>query len=464
MWEEDAEEVRETMSKEEQRLPDLAKPAEEAFKLLSKETLDAFDIFVLYSRSLSIEILGRGIKEATSRLDLGLGIRVFKNKGLGFAFTQSLESLDVEATIKRAIAFSRTAQPDPYFRGIPEPSKASEVPGLFDREIEALKLEEAGELARRMIDAVEGVRKGAFYRGSLLAGHGKSLLMTSTGVNVESEGTFISAYVAPTYRDGEDVGSSYEYDVSRSLADMNFEEIGATAARKAIEQFGSKRIEGGILPVVLSPDTTQSLCGALLAACSGEDAVKARTFASNLLGRQIAPTSFEIKDDGTIPGAVSSSTYDGEGVPSRPLNVISQGTIVSFLHNSYSAGIMGVKTTGHAKRVGYGSYVGAGPTNVIVKPGDGTMDELIEEIQRGVLVSRASLTPNMVSGELSSTIDEGFFIERGEKIHPVKNLMIGGHIVEILRRIELISKEGRTIGRGHFFPAIKVSEIRLAGK
>ncbi|MBS7627638.1 TldD/PmbA family protein, partial [Candidatus Bathyarchaeota archaeon] len=409
-------------------------------------------------------ILGRGIKEATSRLDLGLGVRVFKNKGLGVAFTQSLEPLDVETTIRRAIAFSRTAQPDPYFQGIPEPSKASEVPGLFDKEIEALRLEEAGELARRMIEAVEGVRKEALYRGSLLAGHGKSLLMTSTGVDVESEGTFISAYIAPTYRDGEDVGSSYEYDVSRSLADMDFEKIGATAAKKAIEQFRSRRIEGGNLPVVLSPDTTQSLCGALLAASSGEEAAKARTFAYNLLGRQIAPASFEIKDDGTIPGAISSSTYDGEGVPSRPLKVVSQGVLVSFLHNSYSAGIMGVKTTGHAKRMGYGGYVGAGPTNVMVKPGDGTMDEMIEEIQKGILISRASLTPNMVSGELSSTIDEGFLIERGERAHPVKNLMIGGHIVEILKRIELISKEGRTIGRGHFFPAIKVSEVRLAGK
>ncbi|MBS7627639.1 hypothetical protein KEJ36_02285, partial [Candidatus Bathyarchaeota archaeon] len=39
------------MPKEEQTLPDLVKPAEEAFKLLSKEVLDAFDIFVLYSRS-----------------------------------------------------------------------------------------------------------------------------------------------------------------------------------------------------------------------------------------------------------------------------------------------------------------------------------------------------------------------------------------------------------------------------
>jgi PmbA protein len=456
--------VKEKMSKQRQNLPDLVKPAEEAFKILSREALDAFDIFVLYSRSLGIEILGRGIKEATSRIDLGLGVRAFKNKGLGIAFTQSLDSSDVEATVRHAIAFARTAQPDPFFKGIPGPSKASEIPGLFDKEIEALEQEEAGELAKRMIEAVEGVRKGAFYRGGLSAGHSRSLLMTSTGVDVEIEGTFIFAYIAPTYRDGEDVGSSYEYDVARSLREMNFEKIGAAAAKKALEQFNSRRINGGIMPIILSPEATQSLCGAILSAASGEDAVKARTFASNLLGRRIAPSSFEIRDDGTIPGAISSSPYDGEGVPTRPLEVVSQGVLVSFLHNSYSAGILGVKTTGHAKRIGYGGYVGAGPTNVRVKPGDGTMEEMIEETKEGILVSRASLTPNMVSGELSTTIDEGFMIERGEKTHPVKNLMLGGHILELLKNMELVSKEGRTIGRGHFFPAIKVSEARLAGK
>ena len=442
---------------------DLATPVEKAIRLLSTMDLDVFDVSAAYSRSLSIDILGKGIKEATSRTDLGIGVRAYKNRGMGVAFSQSLELADVETTVNRAASFARVAQPDPYFKGIPGPSKAREVPSLCDGEIMALTLE-AGGLAKRMIDAVEEVCLGAMYRGGMGAGHSRSYLMTSTGVFVETEKTSIGASIDPTYRKGDDVGSSGEYDYAISLAEMDFDKIGKRAAEKALEQFGSKRVESGTLPIILTPDSTNSLIFGLMMAISGESAVKGRTFASGCLGKQVTPQILEIDDDGTIPGAIGSSAYDGEGVPRRLTKVVGEGTVLTFLHNSYSAGIAGVETTGHAQRGGYGGYVGAGPTNIRVKPGDSSLDEMIAETKRGILATNAGFFPNMVSGEFSSTIDEGFLIEGGEEKHPVKNLMAGGHILELYKTIELISREGRTLGKGHFFPAVKISQVKLAGK
>jgi len=443
---------------------DLVTPVEKAIRLLSAINLDVFDVYASYSRSLSIDILGRGIKEARSRTDLGIGVRAYKSKGLGVAFSQSLEPKDIETTVHQAVGFARVAQPDPYFKGIPGPSKTSEVPNLCDNEITSLSLEKAGGLAKRMIDGVEGVCLGAMYWGVLAANHSRSYLMASTGVSVETEMTSISASVAPTYRRGDDVGSSYEYDYAISLAEMNFDDVGKRAAEKALEQFGSKKVESGSLPIILTPDSASSMVASLMMGISGEAAVKGRTFASGCLAKQVAPEVLEVIDDGTIPGAIASSAYDGEGVPRKSTKVISEGTILTFLHNSYSAGIAGVDTTGHAWRGGYRGSVGAGPTNVRVKPGDSSLNEMIAETKKGILATNAGFYPNMVSGDFSSTIDEGFLIEGGEKKHPVKNLMSGGHILDLYNNIELISREGRTIGKGHFFPAIKISQIKLAGK
>ena len=443
---------------------DLATPVEKATSLLSSMELDVFDVYAAYSRSLSIGILGKGIKEASSRTDLGIGVRAYKNRGLGVAYSQSLEPTDVETTVHRAVGFAKIAQPDPYFKTIPGPSKAQKVPALCDSNITALTLEEAGRLTRRMIEAVESVRRGPMYSGGLGASHSRGYLTTSTGVCVEAEKTAISAFIAPTYKKGEDVGSSHEYDYAISLAEMDFERIGKRAAEKALEQFGSKRVESGTLPIILTPDSTNTLIVGLIRAISGESAAKGRTFASGCLGRQVAPQILEIDDDGTIPGAVASGAYDGEGVPRRATKVVSKGTVQTFLHNSYSAGIANVETTGHAMRRGYGGYVGAGPTNLRVKPGDSSLDEMIAETKRGILATNAGFFSNMVSGEFSTTIDEGFLIERGEKKHPVKNLMAGGHMLELYKDIELISKEGRTLGKGHFYPSIKISQVKLAGK
>ncbi|MEM1606567.1 MAG: TldD/PmbA family protein [Candidatus Bathyarchaeia archaeon] len=443
---------------------DIFTPVEKAGRLLSKLDLDFYDVFASYSRALSINILGKGIREAFSRVDVGIGVRAFKNKGMGVAFSQSLDDADVETTVKRAVGFARVAQPDPYFKGIPGPSKAPEVPGLCDGAVVYLTLEEASRFSKDMISAAEGVRKGAMYFGGFGAGYAKGYLLTSTGVSVEAEKTSVSAYIQPIYREGDDVGSSYEFDYAVSLREIDPCWIGRRAAEKAIEQFGSKKVESDFLPLILLPEASGSLFSSLLSALSGESAVKGRTFASNMLGKQIGPENLEIVDDGTIPGAVASSTYDGEGVPKRPLKVVENGRVLSFLHNSYSAGIMNAESTGHAVRGGYSGYVGAGPSNIRVKPGDATLDEIISETKRGILVVNASFSPNMVSGEFSTTIDEGFLIENGVKKHPVKNLMAGGHVLDLFKNIEVIAREGRTFGKGHFFPIIKVRDVKLSGK
>jgi len=443
---------------------DLVSPVEKAFKLLSKLGLDFFDIYAAYSRSLSIEILGKGIKESMSRTDLGLGVRAYKNKGLGVAFSQSLKDEDVKTTVHQAANFAAFSQPDPYFKGMPGPSQAAKVKGLCDPEIVALSLVDAGGFAKSMIRAVEDVRKGAMYAGGLGAGYSKGYLVTSTNVVVEAEKTSISASVMPTYRKGDDIGSSYEYDYAISLAEIDFEKIGKLAAEKSIEQFGSKRVESGTLPIILTPESSSSLVFGLLGAISGESVAKERTFASGCLGKQVAPSVLSVMDDGTIPGAIASGTFDGEGVPRKRIEVISEGAVKTFLHNYYSAGILGVETTGHAMRGGYGGYVGAGPTNVQVKPGDSTLDEMVADTKTGILATNMGFTPNNVSGEFSSTIDEGFLVENGEKKHPVKNLMTGGHMLELFRDIELVSKEGRTIGKGYFFPNVKIKQVKLAGK
>jgi PmbA protein len=443
---------------------DLVTPVERAVRILSGLDIDFYDAVASYSRSLSVNIMGKGVKEASAQIDVGIGVRVFKNKGMGIAYSQSLDDADVEAVVNQAVSFARVSQPDPYFKSIPGPSKVPEVSDLCDEEIVNLTLEDAGRIPKVMIDAAESVRSGAMYLGGFGANHSRAYLMTSTGVFIESEKTSASAYLQPVYREGDDVGSSYEFDFAISLSDIDFHKVGKRAAEKAIEQFGSRKVESGSLPLILSPESSSSLFSTLLFALSGESAVKGRTFASGLLCKQIAPEILEVEDDGTIPGAIASSTYDGEGVPKRPLNVVSRGRVMTFLHNSYSAGIMNIESTGHAIRGGYRGQVGAGPSNIKVKPGDSSLEEMITETKKGILAINASFSPNMVSGEFSTTIDEGFLIENGEKKHPVKNLMAGGHILDLYRNIELISKEGRIFGKGFFFPSIKIRQVKLSGK
>lgn len=189
---------------------DLFAPVEKAVKILSKTDVEITDVFASCSRVIRVNLLGKSIKDATSRVDVGIGIRAYKNRGLGAAFSQSLDPADVETTANKAVSLARVAKPDIHFKGIPGPYRAPPVSNLRDEEIVNLSLEEISKLARLMIEACREIREGATYLGGIVASHMRSYLTTSTGISVEDDKTSVSAYISPTYRDGDDVGSSFE--------------------------------------------------------------------------------------------------------------------------------------------------------------------------------------------------------------------------------------------------------------
>ena len=68
----------------------------------------------------------------------------------------------------------------------------------------------------------------------------------------------------------------------------------------------------------------------------------------------------------------------------------------------------------------------AGPTNLIVKAGDKSQNELISEIKEGVLVTKFAGFPDPVSGDFSGVVKGGFLIKDGEITRPlIKTLMAG---------------------------------------
>jgi PmbA protein len=79
----------------------------------------------------------------------------------------------------------------------------------------------------------------------------------------------------------------------------------------------------------------------------------------------------------------------------------------------------------------------------VLAPGKGTLDDLISEIDRGVLCSRTGDRPNMTTGDLSAMLLEGFYIENGEIQHPLKNTLVGINMRDLLQRIHRVGEDTR---------------------
>jgi PmbA protein len=232
--------------------------------------------------------------------------------------------------------------------------------------------------------------------------------------------------------------------------------VGATATREALKFLGARKIDSGTLPVVFGPLATRDLFH-MFAWCAAAEAVQRnRSYLIGKKGARIASPLLTLVDDPLIPRGLSSSGADGEGFPRRPLTLVEDGVLLSWLHNSYTAHKAKEPNTGHSTRGGIS------PTNLNPRLGNMPAAAIIRDTKEGLYIHSAGVMPNPASGDFSSTVDFGIKIENGELAYPVKNTMIAGNMLELLANIDVISSDYRE-EPGSIMPTVRAQGIRVAG-
>ncbi len=409
---------------------------------------DQVEVYTSNTRSFSIEVENNAIKSADERRDIGIGVRSVVGKKIGFAYVTSAEATDVDDCVARSVRIARAAIDDPDFQSLPSlTSTYPTVDGLFDNAVDVFSSEEAADMIIRVVDSSKEVLQKVDYAiaAGIQTSTSKSAIVNSLGIAASGRKTLISIYSYPIIKEGEDQTASYDYQVSRSLSEIDPEHVGQSAAELTMQFLNPRVVEGGDMPVIFAPLGASTVLGrGLGGAVNAEEVQYGRSYISDALGEEIASHLLEVTDNGILPGGIGSRSYDAEGVPSRTTPIISSGVLRSLLHSSYTANKDGVENTGNASRPSYSGLPSISTSNFMVAPGKGELTDLVSEIDRGILCRNTADRPNMTTGELSAMVMEGFYIEKGEVQYPVKNTLIGINMKELLKRVFLVGKDIRT--------------------
>ena len=106
--------------------------------------------------------------------------------------------------------------------------------------------------------------------------------------------------------------------------------------------------------------------------------------------------------------------------------------------------------------------MGIGASNLQIQPGDRPEADLIAEVDDGLYIAYAGLSPNSVTGEVSTTVDFGYRIQKGELTHPLSTTLIGSNAFELLEGIDAVSSDYRQ-EPGMILPSIRVKAVQVAG-
>ena len=436
--------------------------AERLVKAARTHGADTADAVVLRSLSLSIELREGAVEESESAEGDDLGLRVLVGRRQAVVSSNDFAG-DVDTLAARAVAMAKAA-PEDKFAGLADPAQlARDWPDLdlIDRALPTVQeLEALARTAEEAALAVKGVAKSGGASAS--AGIGGMVLVTSTGFSGAYLGSSHSVAMTAIAGSGTGMERDYDYSMARHAADLeSAAHIGRTAGERTVARLNPRKVATRKMPVVFDPRIAGSIVSHLASAANGASVARKTSFLRDKMGQKLFADGITIIDDPLRKRGLRSRPFDGEGVAGKPLKLIEDGHLATWLLDCATARELNLATTGHAAR-GVSSAPSPAPSNLHMEAGKLSPEELIADIKEGFYVTDLiGMGVNMVTGDYSRGAS-GFWIENGQCGYPVSEVTIAGNLVDMFRA--LTPANDLTFRYGTNAPTLRLEGLTVAGQ
>lgn len=415
------------------------------------------EAYIKSSKNLSLEVKNQELDAVESSLSFGYSLRVIRNGKLGFSYSTSTD--ESESVIKSAIEAAKWADADEYLdmpsngrHGSPQAMEYASLE-VFDgkgwdiKEDEAVKHVLITEKAANDFDKrIKKTRKatGTFSSGEIF-------ILNSKGIDISYPHTKFTAQVMTVAEENGESQMGWDFNGSRILQDISFEDVGRNAAKRAVQMLGAKRINTVKAPVILDNSVASEFLGIFASSFSAESVQKGRSLLKDKIGQRVISPKVNLVDSGIIPRRLGTRPFDDEGVLTSEKVLIKDGELMGFLHNTYTAKKDGASSTGNAVRGGYTGLPSAGILNLYLKTSSESdvipFNTLISSLDKGLYITEAMgvHTANPITGEFSIGVS-GLWIENGTIRFPVKEAVISGDMLGLFQRIEAAGDDMRFYG------------------
>jgi PmbA protein len=423
---------------------------------------DAADALAVRSVSVSVEMREGAVEESERAEGDDVGLRAFVGQRQAVVSTNDIRA-DVKELAERAVAMARAAPEDP-FAGLAEAELlARDIRDLdlLDPDLPSVAvLEQRARCAESVALSVKGVTKSGGASAS--AGIGGTVLVTSSGFRGISFSSGQSISMTAIAGDGTGMERDYDYSSALHAADLESpEKVGRTAGERAVARLNPHKVESKRVPVVFDRRVAGTLLGHLAGAINGTAVARKTSFLKDRLRTQVFPPGLRVVDDPLRCRGLRSRPFDAEGVAGKPLAIVDDGVLASWILDCATARELGLTTTGHAQR-GVSSTPAPGASNLHLAAGADGPDALIRDIGEGFYItSLIGMGVNQVTGDYSRGAS-GFWIENGIRTYPVSEVTVAGNLLDMFRT--LAPANDLEFRFGIDAPTVRLEGLTVAGR
>ncbi len=391
----------------------------------------------------------------------GVGVRALAARGWGFAGSESLTPVAVRTIAEHAQRLARAASRTTT-EELPLREELGPRNGRYRSKVRidpfALPVEEKLSVlieAERALHVDPAVKTG---HASMQAWLEEKWYADSDGARYRSSITHIGAGVAAmAIGEGEvqrrsaptSFGGDYRQAGWEFVRSLDLPSVAPSVGRDAVALLSARSAPTGPTTLVLGSDQL---------ALQVHESVGHATELDRILGLEAgyAGTSFlrpsdlgsleygsplmQVVADATEPGGLGTFGWDDEGVPARRTPIVRDGRLVGFLTSRETAARVGIERAGGTAR---GDGAGRMPlirmTNVDLRPGDHSFDELLEGVRDGVYLETNrswSIDDKRLNFQFGTEV--GRRIRKGELGELVRNPIYAGMTPQFWRSMDAV--------------------------
>ncbi len=409
---------------------------EEAKKILEKalgfSKAETCEINLSASNSGNIRYARNTVSTAGYQSNQTLAVQSSYGNRVGVATIDEFDSASLEKVVRRSEELAKLSPENPEF--LPPLSQQKYLESkTFYESTQNISPEYRAEVAAASIEPARA--KDVTAAGFLNDSAGMSAMINSAGLFAYNQSTSLEFTV--TMRTNDGTGSGW---VTRDVNDVNLFD-GAAASQiaidKAIMSKEAKAIEPGKYTVILEPAASSQLLGNMLRSFDARTADEGRSFMSKKgggtkLGEKIVDERVNFYSD-PQNALAPSPPWAGDGQALKRVDWLKSGVVSNLAYSRYWAEKQGVEPNPF-------------PSNGIMEGGDASLEDMIKNTKKGILITRLWYIRNVDPQTLlytGLTRDGTFFIENGKIKFPIKNMRFNESPIIMLNNLETLGKQVR---------------------
>lgn len=425
------------------------------------------EIYFSDGESISISVYEGEVEKYNLAKSFGLSFRGKINGKMGYSYTEILDEAAIDMLINSAKNSANLIENDDETFIYVGDKTYSEVK-TYSEELEnidpatmidlALDLEKE---AKNYSDKVVNINGCKISYSSSNYG-----IYNSKGLELTNKDNILTSYVVPVVQDESGKNDGVGYVVASSLDEVKPKEMAAQGVEEALSKLGGKSIPSGNYKTIIYNEAMVQLLETFAGTFSGDAAQKGLSLLKGKEGEMIASPIVTIVDDPLMEGGLASAPFDDEGVATFTKELVHEGKLNTLLHNLKTAHKQGVKSTGNGFKASYASSVNVSESNLYLRAGEKSFQDLMNEINEGVIITDLAglhSGANTVSGDFSLAA-KGFYVENGKKTFPVEQITLAGNYFDLLKNIVAIGNDLKFPMSNVGSPSVIATGLSIAGK